>query len=80
MAIPINCWQLGQLEFLHLCSMKKLTYLPQLVGKLQHLRHLNLSNCRSLEILPNDIGSLFLLEKVDLSHTAIRKVSNTLCT
>lgn len=78
MAIPLNLWKLGQIEVLHLCSLKNLTYLPQSVGKLQHLRHLNLASCRSLDHLPDDLGSLFLLEKLDLSHTAIRRLPTTM--
>lgn len=78
MALPIDFWKLGQIEVLHLCSLKNLTYLPRSVGKLQHLRHLNLSSCRFLEFLPDDLGSLFLLQKLDLSYTAIRKLPNTI--
>ncbi|MCO5593806.1 hypothetical protein L7F22_047824 [Adiantum nelumboides] len=78
MAVPQQFWELSQIENLHLCSLKNLTFLPQSIGKLQHLRHLNLSSCRSLDYLPDDVGSLFLLEKLDLSHTAVRKLPPTL--
>ncbi|KAI5081317.1 hypothetical protein GOP47_0004500 [Adiantum capillus-veneris] len=78
MAVPSQLWELSQVEVLHLCSLKNLTFLPQSIGKLQHLRHLNLSSCRSLDYLPDEVGSLFLLEKLDLSHTAVRKLPPTL--
>eukprot|EP01018_Ginkgo_biloba_P032360 Gb_29849 [translate_table: standard] len=78
MAVPTGLWNSGQVEVLRLASLKNFTFLPQSVGRLQHIRQLNLSNCRRLDFLPEEIGNLWLLQELDLSHTAIRKLPDSL--
>ncbi|KAF8020074.1 hypothetical protein BT93_G0697 [Corymbia citriodora subsp. variegata] len=48
--------------------------LPDTFEFLQKLKRLSLKNCRQLRVLPTSIGKLELLEVMDLSHTGITEM------
>ncbi|KAJ7296619.1 hypothetical protein O6H91_Y111500 [Diphasiastrum complanatum] len=78
MAVPMGIWRMSNIETLSLSSLKNLTFLPSRISALHQLRNLSLSDCRSLEFLPEELGALSLLQELDLSHTALRKLPQSL--
>ncbi|KAF7824621.1 putative disease resistance RPP13-like protein 1 [Senna tora] len=53
--------------------------LNDLLSKLRSLRVLSLSHCQSLTLIPDSLGQLIHLRYLDLSHTAIMKLPDSLC-
>jgi Leucine-rich repeat (LRR) protein len=51
---------------IYLCNCKKLTTLPNSIGKLQKLKTLNLAHCEELKCLPDAIGDCHMISSIDL--------------
>ena len=77
MAVPAGLWNIDQVEVLRRAYLKNMTYLPHAMGKIQHIQNLDLSNCRRLEHFPEGIGNQWMLYELDLSHTAIIKLRDS---
>ncbi|WVZ02986.1 hypothetical protein V8G54_023792 [Vigna mungo] len=57
------------------CTMS----IHELFSEFKFLRILSLSHCSNLLELPDSVGNLKLLRSLDLSHTAIRKLPEKIC-
>ncbi|XP_047158841.1 putative disease resistance RPP13-like protein 1 [Vigna umbellata] len=65
-----------KLDYFHwFCSMS----IHELFSEFMFLRILSLSHCSNLLELPDSVGNLKLLRSLDLSHTAIRKLPEKIC-
>ena len=74
---PAGLWNIDQVEVLRRAYLKNMTYLPHAMGKNQHIQNIYLSNCRILEHFPEGIGNQWMLYELDLSHTAIIKLRDS---
>ncbi|XP_068486478.1 putative disease resistance RPP13-like protein 1 isoform X2 [Phaseolus vulgaris] len=51
----------------------------ELLSKFKFLRILSLSYCSDLQELPDSVGNLKHLRSIDLSHTAIKRITEKIC-
>ncbi|KAF8038106.1 hypothetical protein BT93_B0842 [Corymbia citriodora subsp. variegata] len=69
---------LQSLIHLEIEGCRKLTYLPIEVGALVKLKHFSLSRCYELRELPSSLENITSLIELDLSHTGIAKLPNSI--
>ncbi|KAJ4823580.1 hypothetical protein Tsubulata_040264 [Turnera subulata] len=75
---PKDLASLCYLQTLILKDCRKLTVLPDSIGKLKSLRHFSLRS-RCIEVLPDSIGDLKELRHLELNSTPIQQVPESIC-